>query len=31
MALGVLGKQFDKLLDVTLCYPENEKNRFLIC
>ncbi|QOV68881.1 acyltransferase [Citrobacter sp. BDA59-3] len=28
MALGVLGKQFDKLLDVTLCYPENGKKPF---
>ncbi|VTP16401.1 putative acyltransferase YihG [Phytobacter ursingii] len=28
MALGVLGKQFDKLLDVTLCYPENDKKPF---
>ena len=29
MALNVLGSQFDKLLDVTLCYPENDKTPFL--
>ncbi len=29
MALNVLGKQFDKLLDVTLCYPENDRTPFL--
>ncbi|CAI8758798.1 acyltransferase [Kosakonia quasisacchari] len=28
MALNVLGKQFDKLLDVTLCYPENDNTPF---
>lgn len=28
MALGVLGAQFDKLLDVTLCYPENNDSPF---
>jgi len=28
MALNVLGSQFDKLLDVTLCYPENDKTPF---
>lgn len=28
MALGVLGSQFDKLLDVTLCYPENNDSPF---
>jgi 1-acyl-sn-glycerol-3-phosphate acyltransferase len=28
MALGVLGSQFDKLLDVTLCYPENNDRPF---
>ena len=28
MALGVLGKQFDKLLNVTLCYPENDDKPF---
>lgn len=28
MTLGVLGKQFDKLLNVTLCYPENEAKPF---
>lgn len=28
MALGVLGSQFDKLLDVTLCYPENNERPF---
>ena len=28
MALNVLGKQFDKLLNVTLCYPENDKTPF---
>ncbi|QJT83375.1 acyltransferase [Kosakonia sp. MUSA4] len=28
MALNVLGEQFDKLLDVTLCYPENDKTPF---
>ncbi|MHA8115953.1 acyltransferase [Kosakonia cowanii] len=28
MALNVLGKQFDKLLDVTLCYPENDRTPF---
>ena len=26
--LNVLGKQFDKLLDVTLCYPENDRTPF---
>ncbi|WP_039055289.1 acyltransferase [Enterobacter sp. Bisph1] len=28
MALNVLGKQFDKVLDVTLCYPENDRTPF---
>ena len=28
MALNVLGKQFDKLLNVTLCYPENDNTPF---
>ncbi|MDG1640479.1 acyltransferase [Klebsiella huaxiensis] len=28
MALGVLGSQFDKLLNVTLCYPENNHRPF---
>lgn len=28
MALGVLGEQFDKLLDVTLCYPQNDRTPF---
>lgn len=28
MALNVLGSQLDKLLDVTLCYPENDKTPF---
>lgn len=28
MALSVLGAQFDKLLDVTLCYPENNDSPF---
>ncbi len=28
MALTALGSQFDKLLDVTLCYPENDKTPF---
>lgn len=28
MALNVLGTQFDKLLDVTLCYPENNQTPF---
>ena len=28
MALNVLGKQFDKMLNVTLCYPENNQNPF---
>ncbi|XTZ38383.1 acyltransferase [Salmonella enterica] len=28
MALNVLGTQFDKLLDVTLCYPENDRKPF---
>ncbi|EPF0317196.1 acyltransferase [Enterobacter chuandaensis] len=28
MALNVLGTQFDKLLNVTLCYPENDKTPF---
>jgi 1-acyl-sn-glycerol-3-phosphate acyltransferase len=28
MALNVLGKQFDKLLNVTLCYPENNRSPF---
>lgn len=28
MTLSVLGSQFDKLLDVTLCYPENDKTPF---
>lgn len=28
MALNVLGKQFDKLLDITLCYPENDRTPF---
>jgi len=27
-ALNVLGKQFDKLLNVTLCYPENTQSPF---
>lgn len=29
MALNVLGKQFDKLLNVTLCYPDNNRQPFL--
>ncbi|MOA23089.1 putative acyltransferase YihG [compost metagenome] len=28
MAINVLGKHFDKLLNVTLCYSENEKKPF---
>ncbi len=28
MALNVLGKQFDKLLNVTLCYPDNNRQPF---
>ncbi|QME74693.1 acyltransferase [Escherichia fergusonii] len=28
MALNVLGKQFDKLLNITLCYPENNRQPF---
>ncbi|WP_226573706.1 acyltransferase [Mangrovibacter yixingensis] len=28
MALNVLGEQFDKLLNVTLCYPENRAKPF---
>lgn len=28
MAVHVLGQQFDKLLNVTLCYPENDKTPF---
>lgn len=28
MALNVLGSQFDKMLNVTLCYPENNKTPF---
>ena len=28
MALSVLGSQFDKLLNVTLCYPENDQRPF---
>lgn len=28
MALNVLGSQFDKLLNVTLCYPENSRHPF---
>ncbi len=28
MALNVLGKQFDKLLNVTICYPENNRTPF---
>jgi len=28
MALNVLGSQFDKLLDVTLCYPQNNRRPF---
>ena len=28
MALNVLGKQFDKLLNVTLCYPDNHRQPF---
>ena len=28
MALSVLGSQFDKLLNVTLCYPENNQKPF---
>lgn len=28
MALNVLGSQFDKLLNVTLCYPENDRKPF---
>lgn len=28
MALNVLGAQFDKLLNVTLCYPENSSRPF---
>ncbi len=30
MALNVLGKQFDKLLNVTLCYPDNNRQPFSI-
>jgi len=29
MALNVLGKQFDKLLNVTLCYPDNQQSPFM--
>ncbi len=29
MALNVLGKQFDKLLNVTLCYPDNNRQPVL--
>lgn len=29
MALNVLGSQFDKLLNVTLCYPENDRTPFV--
>jgi len=29
MAISVLGEQFDKLLNVTLCYPQNDKKPFL--
>ena len=28
MALNVLGSQFDKMLNVTLCYPENDRTPF---
>lgn len=28
MALSVLGSQFDKLLNVTVCYPENNQRPF---
>lgn len=28
MVLNVLGRQFDKLLNVTLCYPENQQTPF---
>lgn len=28
MALNVLGNQFDKMLNVTLCYPENDRTPF---
>lgn len=28
MALNVLGSQFDKLLNVTLCYPQNSSHPF---
>lgn len=28
MAMNVLGKQFDKILNVTLCYPENDRLPF---
>lgn len=28
MAINVLGKQFDKMLNVTLCYPENRLSPF---
>ena len=28
MSLSVLGSQFDKLLNVTLCYPENHHRPF---
>lgn len=28
MALNVLGEQFDKLLNVTLCYPDNSQTTF---
>ncbi len=31
MALNVLGKQFDKLLNVTLRYPDNNRQPFSIC
>ena len=29
MALNVLGEQFDKLLNVTLSYPQNDRTPFL--
>lgn len=28
MAINVLGTQFDKLLNITLCYPDNDRRPF---
>ncbi|VEA58576.1 putative acyl transferase yihG [Salmonella enterica subsp. enterica] len=28
MAINVLGSQFDKLLNITLCYPNNDRHPF---